>query len=105
LATSNNKFLVKNGLSVGGASGIVDVIDSTGAWIGATGTLQGASGPQGASGISGASGYVGSDGASGVKGDPGDTGATGPLAYLTYGDIDMGTILEPANISIDLGTF
>jgi hypothetical protein len=99
LATSNNKFLVKNGLSVGGASGIVDVIDSTGAWIGATGTLQGASG------ISGASGYVGSDGASGVKGDPGDTGATGPLAYLTYGDIDMGTILEPANISIDLGTF
>jgi hypothetical protein len=93
LATSIKSFLVKNGLSVGGASGIVDVIDSSGVWIGATGNLQGASGPSGASGIAGATGYMGQD------------GATGPLQYITYGNIDMGTILAPANISIDLGTF
>lgn len=75
MATNNNKFLVKNGLAVGSS---IDVINSEGQWIGATGTLHGATGPQGeqgASGISGASGYVGSDGATGPQGD---TGATGP---------------------------
>ena len=39
MATSNNSFLVKNGLSVGGASGVINVIDNEGNWIGATGTL------------------------------------------------------------------
>ena len=92
MSTQNKSFVIKNGLSVGGASGIVDVIDSTGQWIGATGTLQGASGstgltgatgaqgPQGASGVqgvNGASGYVGSDGATGVQGASGSAGLTG----------------------------
>ena len=49
MPTTNNKFLVKNGLAVGSS---IDVIDSSGEWIGATGTLQGATGPQGASGVS-----------------------------------------------------
>ena len=89
MPTTNNKFLVKNGLSVGPS---IDVINSSGEWIGATGNLHGATGPQGdqgasgisgstgpqgvqgASGISGASGYVGSDGATGP------TGATGTAA-------------------------
>ena len=84
MATTDNKFLVKNGLAVGSS---IDVINSSGEWVGASGTLQGATG------ISGASGYMGQD------------GATGPLQYITYGNIDMGTILAPANISIDLGTF
>ena len=39
MATSNNSFLVKNGLSVGGASGVINVIDNEGNWVGATGTL------------------------------------------------------------------
>ena len=81
MSTTNKSFVVKNGLAVGGASGIIDVIDSSGAWIGATGTLQGANGSIGL------------------------TGATGPIAYLTYGDIDMGTFVEPTQIYIDLGTF
>ena len=132
MATTNNKFVAKNGLAVGSA---IDVINSDGQWIGATGTLSGATGPQGATGvqgIDGASGYVGSDGASGANGATGPqgeqgasgvsgvdgatgpqgeqgasgvSGSTGPLQYITYGNIDMGTILEPANISIDLGTF
>ena len=86
MATSNKSFVIKNGLSVGGASGIVDVIDQYGNWIGATGTLQGASGstgPQGASGVtgasgvSGASGYIGHDGATGPSGASGATGSQG----------------------------
>jgi len=77
LATNNNKFLVKNGLAVGSA---IDVINTSGEWIGATGTLHGATGPQGATGvqgIDGASGYVGSDGATGIQGIDGATGPTG----------------------------
>lgn len=77
MATTNNKFLVKNGLAVGSS---IDVIDSSGNWIGATGTLQGATGPQGASGvqgIDGASGYVGSDGATGPAGATGPSGTPG----------------------------
>jgi hypothetical protein len=77
LATNNNKFVVKNGLAVGSS---IDVINSSGEWIGATGTLSGATGPQGvqgASGISGASGYVGSDGATGPQGVQGASGSTG----------------------------
>ena len=78
MATTNNKFLVKNGLAVGSS---IDVINSDGQWIGATGTLSGATGPQGASGaqgIDGASGYVGQDGATG------QTGATGPGGVWSY---------------------
>jgi collagen type VII alpha len=77
LATTNNKFLVKNGLAVGSS---IDVINTSGEWIGATGTLHGATGPQGATGvqgIDGASGYVGSDGATGSTGPVGATGLTG----------------------------
>lgn len=99
MATNNNPFVAKNGLAVGSS---IDVIDSSGNWIGASGALHGATGVQGASG------YVGSDGATGIQGLTGASGvdgATGPLQYITYGNIDMGTILSPANISIDLGTF
>lgn len=39
MATSNNSFLVKNGLSVGGASGVTNVIDSQGNWVGPIGNL------------------------------------------------------------------
>ena len=77
MATTNNKFLVKNGLAVGSS---IDVINTSGEWIGATGTLHGATGPQGATGvqgIDGASGYVGSDGATGSTGPVGATGLTG----------------------------
>ena len=83
MATNNNKFLVKNGLAVGSS---IDVIDSSGNWIGATGTLQGATGPQGASGvqgIDGASGYVGSDGATGQTGATGPTGSAAPYIKKT----------------------
>jgi hypothetical protein len=89
MATTNNKFLVKNGLAVGSS---IDVINTSGQWIGATGTLHGATGPggvQGASGISGASGYVGSDGATGPQGASGVAGvdgATGPGGVWTYID-------------------
>jgi hypothetical protein len=87
LATTNSKFLVKNGLAVAGSTGTIDVINTSGQWIGATGILSGATG------------------AAGVQGATGLTGSTGPLQYITYGNIDMGTFLSPANISIDLGTF
>jgi collagen type VII alpha len=53
LATTNSKFLVKNGLAVAGATGAIDVINTSGQWIGATGTLSGATGPAGATGTSG----------------------------------------------------
>lgn len=78
MATNNSKFVVKNGLAVG--SPLIDVINTSGEWIGATGTLHGATGPQGnqgASGISGASGYIGLDGASGINGLDGATGQQG----------------------------
>ena len=83
MATQNNKFLVKNGLAVGSS---IDVINSSGEWIGATGTLQGATGPQGASGVQGvdgASGYVGSDGATGPQGPTGATGTAAPFVKKT----------------------
>lgn len=81
MATNNQKFIVKNGLAVGSPS--IDVINPSGEWIGATGTLHGATGPtgpQGASGISGASGYVGSDGATGPQGPQGASGVGGGAA-------------------------
>ena len=78
MATTNSKFLVKNGLAVAGASGTIDVINTSGQWIGATGILSGATGIQGASGISGASGTIGVDGATGPR------GATGPGGVWTY---------------------
>jgi hypothetical protein len=88
VATTNNKFLVKNGLAVGEA---IEVINSSGQWIGATGTLSGASGigetgltgatgvqgVQGASGSTGLTGSTGIDGASGIQGASGSTGPTG----------------------------
>jgi hypothetical protein len=59
LATTDHKFVVKNGLAVGSS---IDVINSSGQWVGATGTLNGATGPTGATGISGATGTAGSTG-------------------------------------------
>jgi collagen type I alpha len=99
LATTDHKFVVKNGLAVGSS---IDVINSSGEWVGATGALHGATGIQGASGISGASGYIGLDGAtgiqgasgvqgndgatgaSGINGTTGPTGSTGPGSIWTY---------------------
>ena len=77
MATHNNKFLAKNGLSVGNS---VEVIDENGNWIGATGILFGATGYQGASGstgLTGATGVQGKDGATGVQGASGSTGLSG----------------------------
>jgi hypothetical protein len=59
LATTNSKFLVKNGLAVAGSTGAIDVINTLGQWIGATGTLSGATGVAGATGVSGATGTSG----------------------------------------------
>jgi len=59
LATTNSKFLVKNGLAVAGSTGAIDVINTSGQWIGATGTLSGATGVTGASGAAGATGVSG----------------------------------------------
>ena len=69
MATNNKKFVIKNGLAVGGASGIIDIIDSNGTWVGATGILHGATGPAGSNGATGA----------GVNGASGLTGATGVI--------------------------
>jgi hypothetical protein len=74
LATTDHKFVVKNGLAVGSS---IDVINSSGQWIGATGTLSGATGPTGATGITGASGSQGINGASGFVGSNGATGSAG----------------------------
>ena len=81
MTTVNKAFNIKNGLSVGGASGIIDVIDAQGNWtgpngIGATG-VAGATGSTGSQGIQGASGATGTQGASGVQGASGSTGLTG----------------------------
>ena len=54
MATNNSKFVVKNGLAVGSPS--IEVINAQGEWIGATGTLHGATGPQGVQGASGVGG-------------------------------------------------
>ena len=40
---NNNKFTIKNGLTVGAT----DVIDSSGAWVGSPTNLRGPTGPQG----------------------------------------------------------
>jgi hypothetical protein len=82
LATQNKKFVIKNGLAVGGASGIIDIVDSNGTWIGATGILHGATGPAGSNGatgvsVQGASGATGSAGTNGATGSAGTNGATG----------------------------
>ena len=83
MATNNSKFVVRNGLSVGGgASGPIDVIDQNGNWIGAklpTGATgpNGLSGPAGPQGNDGATGPVGIDGATGEQGVQGVDGATG----------------------------
>ena len=79
MATTNSKFLVKNGLAVAGATGTIDVINTSGEWIGATGTLSGATGAAGANGASGIQGSSGVQGASGIQGASGVgvDGATG----------------------------
>jgi hypothetical protein len=77
VATTNSKFVAKNGLAVGSS---IEVINTDGQWVGATGTLHGATGPAGATGsqgVNGASGYVGTDGASGSHGATGPQGASG----------------------------
>jgi len=79
LATQNKTFVVKNGLAVGGASGITNVINPNGEWVGATGTLHGATGPAGANGATGVAGTTGPTGASGVQGLNGASGSTGPI--------------------------
>ncbi len=56
MATTNSKFLVKNGLAVAGSTGAIDVINTSGQWIGATGTLSGATGAIGPAGATGTSG-------------------------------------------------
>jgi hypothetical protein len=68
LATQNKKFVIKNGLAVGGASGIIDIVDSNGTWIGATGILHGATGPAGSNGATGPAGANGASGPSGATG-------------------------------------
>jgi len=73
LATQNKKFVIKNGLAVGGASGIIDIVDSNGTWIGATGILHGATGPAGSNGATGVS----------VQGASGPSGATGIIQNWT----------------------
>ena len=89
MATDNKKFVVKNGLAVGnGATGPIGVIDEQGVWIGATGTLHGATGPQGATGI------VGLTGATGPSGDS-STGGTDPiLAAIVFGSAGAGDSAE-----------
>jgi len=95
LATNNKKFVIKNGLAVGGASGIIDIIDSNGTWVGATGILHGATGPAGTNGatgvgVQGATGAAGTNGATGVgvQGASGATGIQGPAgqssSYYNY---------------------
>lgn len=64
MTTTNKKFNVKNGLSIGGATGIIDVIDAQGNWTGPNGI--------GATGIQGASGSTGLTGATGTAGQDGD---------------------------------
>ncbi|NDB60016.1 hypothetical protein EB001_16435, partial [bacterium] len=68
MATENNKFLVKNGLAVGSS---IDVINSSGEWVGASGTLQGATG------VPGTNGATGPQGVQGIQGEQGASGATG----------------------------
>ena len=68
MATNNKKFVIKNGLAVGGASGIIDIVDSNGTWIGATGILHGATGPAGSNGATGPAGTNGASGPSGATG-------------------------------------
>ena len=74
MATTDHKFVVKNGLAVGSS---IDVINSSGQWIGATGTLNGATGPTGATGT------IGVDGATGSIGLTGATGTAAPYTRKT----------------------
>jgi hypothetical protein len=75
VATQNKKFLVKNGLSIGGATGILDVIDAQGNWTGPNGI--GSTGAQGAQGLTGATGVQGIQGNEGIQGIQGASGSTG----------------------------
>lgn len=102
MATTNKKFNVKNGLSVGGASGITDVINEQGQWVGATGTLHGATGatgPQGASGVAGATGPAGSGTGGGWSVVTGSTGATSGSNYIANTTGGSFTISLPSSPS------
>jgi hypothetical protein len=109
LATTNSKFLVKNGLAVAGSTGAIDVINTSGQWIGATGTLSGATGASGAAGAAGATGSNGAQGASGAAGANGIDGATGAagagMLAFGVGDMDLGTIYFPNPVDLDFGVF
>ena len=75
MATENKSFVVKNGLSVGGASGIIQVIDDQGNWTGPNGI--------GATGASGVQGIQGPEGATGLTGLTGATGVLSPWTVIT----------------------
>jgi len=102
LATDNKKFIVKNGLAVGnGATGPIDVITNEGVWVGATGTLQGATGLTGATGPAGIAGATGPSGEGGSGGeDPvamalvfGGGGGDDAPSGLTAGETDSGYLI------------
>lgn len=98
MATNNSKFVVKNGLAVG--SPLIDVINTSGEWIGATGTLHGASGPVGATGPEGpqgASGVGGGGGASSWTIVNSNTTATAGNLYLADTSGGTFTITLPAS--------
>lgn len=80
---ANKNFVVKNGITVGSTA----IVDSSGAWVGpssglvgATGLtgVQGPTGPVGATGLTGPTGGAGATGVTGPTGPAGPTGPTGP---------------------------
>lgn len=110
MSTVNKKFLIKNGLAVGGATGIVDIVDEAGNWIGPNGI--GATGAQGASGADGATGAAGATGPGSASTTDFDFGSFKPVytnnplvMLLEQTPVDMGTFTEPADFDIELGTF
>lgn len=92
MSTTNSKFVAKNGLAVG--SSYIDVINTDGEWIGATGSLHGATGPAGATGTAGNNGVNGATGPTGgvsnmsaflLVGATGNQGSTGPTGNGWFG--------------------
>ena len=80
MATANtNPFVVKNGLTVG----TTQVINSSGAWVGSSSGLIGATGPSGPTGPTGPSGTNGAAGPTGPTGPTGPAGPTGPSGSST----------------------
>ena len=75
--TTNDPFIVRYGLSVGGNN----VISSSGQWVGPSSGLVGATGATGVTGPTGPTGPTGNqgpNGATGATGITGNTGNTGP---------------------------